>query len=248
MALTRVCSLSLPAWLHPPTREEVHSDPEGGRGGLRVSPPRFPQSHNLLVERGWAPEGQQEVGYCMHRCSCQWWHLFKGFFFFFHVVIFISRTHCYLCLCSRGLWKSALHNAALFGSRKHVLCRIDQFFLHMERDVGFLLTCSSFVWWRFTWCKTEAVIPTLSMFLRRKMKRAIWFSRLKLQSIQYCFTALQGSQSAGCRTEILQGRSLRENHRGKQSTTTTALCESQPRATWQATLCHDLRSEAKPTS
>lgn len=71
--------LSFPPWLRPVAREEVHSDPEGGWGGLWVSPPRFPQGHNLLVERGRTPEGQQEVGYCMHCCSCYWWHLLKGF-------------------------------------------------------------------------------------------------------------------------------------------------------------------------
>lgn len=76
--------LSLPTWLHAPAREEVHSDPEGGRGGLRVSPPRFPQGHDHLVERGWAPEGQQEVGYCTHCCLCYWWHLVKVFLMWSH--------------------------------------------------------------------------------------------------------------------------------------------------------------------
>lgn len=56
--------LSLAAWLHPATREEVHSCSKRWRGGPRVSPPCFSQGHNLLVEGGRAADGHWEVGVC----------------------------------------------------------------------------------------------------------------------------------------------------------------------------------------
>lgn len=98
--------LSLPTWLHPATREEVHSDPERGWGGLRVPPSCFPQGHNLLVERGWAPERQQEVSYCMHHCSCSWWHPLKGvltwsFSFLGLIVIYASAQGDFGGQCSQ---------------------------------------------------------------------------------------------------------------------------------------------------
>lgn len=61
--------LSLSAWLHPATREEVHSGSKRRRGGPGVSPPGVAQGRDLLVEGGGVADGRWEVGACLHRWS-----------------------------------------------------------------------------------------------------------------------------------------------------------------------------------
>lgn len=57
-----LCVRSFAARLRPPTREEVHSDPQRRGGGARVPASRLPQGGALLVEGREAPERQWQVG------------------------------------------------------------------------------------------------------------------------------------------------------------------------------------------
>jgi len=81
--------LSLTARLQPAAREEGHRDPEGGRGGLGVPPPRLSQGHRLLVERRRTPEGQPEVWVFI---VCASWRVLLGLA---DVVTFISISIYY---------------------------------------------------------------------------------------------------------------------------------------------------------
>lgn len=104
--------LSLPAGLHPATREEVHSDSKRRRGGPGVSPPRFAQGGALLVEGGRAADGHWEVCACLYhqrplkgaltglRCRVQPPYIQTGWVLFFlarqknRCQFFLKHTPC----------------------------------------------------------------------------------------------------------------------------------------------------------
>lgn len=116
--------------------------------------------------------------------------------------------------------------------------------LHIDTDVGFLLTPWSLDWCHFTGCKSEAMTLSHQFYI----KNTIWFSHLKLQSIQRptCSQLLQAVkvldvEQTSCRNAVCVKTTEKNNP-------TTSFSETLPQATWQATPCHDLRSEATPTS
>lgn len=146
----------------------------------------------------------------MHHCSCHWWHLLKGLFlwscsFLGLIVIYASAQGDFR---SQGCIKQPYLVQDFFFSARNLILQIDI-------DVGFLLTYRNFDWCLFNGSKSETMIPSLSVLCQEH--NMIKLFETSKHPVSHISVALQGSQSAGCITDILQGRCWCENHGEKQS-------------------------------
>lgn len=160
------------------------------------------------------------VSYMRH-CSCNWWHLLEGLP---HVVMFISRAQCYLCLSSRGLWKSLLHELPCLVDVKEIFLDSD-LVLRMDRN-GLLLTFRSHFNSSIIGYQTQTLTPYLKLESIRCPTHSQVFEAVKVVSVE--------QTSCGGTAEEKQSH--------------ISSCWAQTKATWQAPPCHDLRFEAAPMS